>query len=357
MSEALAQERQAVTEIDTPVPVIDLDIVERNLVRMQGYADRHGLALRPHIKTHKLPRLALRQVELGAVGITCQKLGEAEVMADAGLDDILISYPLIGREKARRLAALARRITMRAAIDNPLALETVALAGQEAGQPIGVLVEFDSGMHRTGVTSVEAALALIAQVKAADGLRFDGLMTYPSSAATTDFVRAVRDAGIDLPIVSGGGTPGAAHAHEIAGVTEMRVGTYIYNDRTLVEVGAATLDDCALHVHATVVSRPTEDRAILDCGSKTLSSDLIPRGVSAGYGLLLDYPDALIDRLSEEHGMVDLSRSAKKPALGERVRVLPNHVCVVTNLHDEVVASRGGMVEGIWPVVARGLTR
>ena len=345
------------TALETPVPVIDLDRVERNLARMQAYADEHRLALRPHIKTHKLPRFAQAQVALGAVGITCQKLGEAEVMAEAGLDDILISYPLIGPDKARRLAALARRVTMRAAIDNPLALETVALAGQEAGRPIGVLVEFDSGLKRTGVTSVAEALALIAQVKAADGLRFDGLMTYPSSAATAEFVRAVRDAGVDLPMVSGGGTPGAAHAHEIAGVTEMRVGTYIYNDRTLVELGAARLEDCALLVHATVVSRPTETRAILDSGSKTLSSDLVPRGAAAGYGLLVDYPDAVIERLSEEHGMVDLGRCARKPILGERVRILPNHVCVVTNLHDAVAVSRNGMVEGIWPVAARGLTR
>jgi D-serine deaminase-like pyridoxal phosphate-dependent protein len=348
---------RAVTALETPVPVIDLDVVERNLARMQAYADRHGLALRPHIKTHKLPRFAQAQVALGAVGITCQKLGEAEVMADAGLDDILISYPLIGADKARRLAALAQRVTMRAAIDNPLALETVALAGREAGRPIGVLVEFDSGMHRTGVTTVDEALALIAQLRAADGLRFDGLMTYPSSAATTEFVRAVQEAGVDLPVVSGGGTPHAAQAHEIAGVTELRVGTYIYNDRTLLELGAAGLADCALVVHATVVSRPTETRAILDCGSKTLSSDLIPRGASAGYGLLIDYPDAVIERLSEEHGMVDLSGCAVKPALGERVRVLPNHVCVVTNLHNEVVVSRNGLVEGIWPVAARGLTR
>jgi D-serine deaminase-like pyridoxal phosphate-dependent protein len=350
-------ERLPVTALETPVPVIDLDRVERNLARMQAYADEHRLALRPHIKTHKLPRFAQAQVALGAVGITCQKLGEAEVMADAGLDDILISYPLIGPDKARRLAALARRVTMRTAVDNPLALETVALAGQEAGRAIGVLVEFDSGLKRTGVTSVEEALALIALVKAADGLRFDGLMTYPSSAATADFVRAVREAGIDLPIVSGGGTPRAAHAHEIAGVTEMRVGTYIYNDRTLVELGAAGLEDCAFLVHATVVSRPTETRAILDSGSKTLSSDLIPRGAAAGYGFLVDYPDAVIERLSEEHAMVDLSRCERKPALGEQVRILPNHVCVVTNLHDEVAVSRDGMVEGIWPVAARGRTR
>ena len=346
-----------IATLDTPVPVIDLDIVERNLVRMQDYANAHGLALRPHIKTHKLPIFAKRQVELGAVGITCQKLGEAEVMADAGLDDILISYPLVGAEKARRLAALTRIAKMRVAIDNPLALETIAAAARDAHAPIGVLVEFDSGMKRTGVTSVQAALTLIAQVKETPGLRFDGLMTYPSSAASAAFIRAVKAAGVDLPVVSGGGTPSWRHTHEVEGLTEMRVGTYIYNDRMVVEAGAATLDDCAVHVIATVISRPEEDRAILDCGSKTLSSDTMPGGKIPGFGLLRDYPDAIIERVSEEHGMVDLSRCAQKPALGERVRILPNHVCVVTNLHNDMVASRQGLVEGIWPVAARGLTR
>jgi D-serine deaminase-like pyridoxal phosphate-dependent protein len=346
-----------IASLETPVPVIDLDIVEHNLVRMQDYARAHGLALRPHIKTHKLPYFAKRQVELGAIGITCQKLGEAEVMAEAGLDDILISYPLIGAAKARRLASLTAKARMRVAIDNPMALETIAAAAAEAHAPIGVLVEFDSGMNRTGVTSVEAALALIAQVKEKPGLRFDGLMTYPATAASADFIRAVKDAGVDLPIVSGGGTPNWQHKHDIAGLTELRVGTYIYNDRMMVEAGAASLDDCALHVIATVISRPEADRAIIDCGSKTLSSDTMPGGKIPGYGLLRDYPDAVIDRVSEEHGMVDLSRSARKPELGERVRILPNHVCVVTNLHNDVVVTRDGLVEGIWPVEARGLTR
>jgi D-serine deaminase-like pyridoxal phosphate-dependent protein len=278
-------------------------------------------------------------------------------MAAAGLDDILISYPLIGAEKAKRLAALTKLARMRVAVDNPLALETIAQAARAAHNPIGVLVEFDSGMKRTGVTSVEAALTLIAQVKEAPGLRFDGLMTYPSSQASAIFIRAVKDAGVELPVVSGGGTPNWAHTHEIAGLTEMRVGTYIYNDRMTVDAGASTLDDCSLNVWATVVSRPEDGRAILDCGSKTLSSDVMPGGKIPGYGLLIDYPDAIIERVSEEHGMVDLSRSAAKPALGERVRIIPNHVCVVTNLHNEVVASRSGMVEAVWPVEARGLTR
>ena len=344
-------------QLDTPVPVIDLDVVERNLVRMQDYANRHGIALRPHIKTHKLPVFAQRAMDLGAVGITCQKLGEAEVMASAGLDDILISYPLIGAGKARRLAALTLLAKMRVAIDNKLALDTLAAAAREAHAPIGVLVEFDSGQKRTGVVSVAEALDLIAAVKEVPGLRFDGLMTYRNTPLTGPFIQAVKDAGIDLPIVSSGGTPGWDSTHETPGITEMRVGTYIYNDRMMVEAEAATLADCALHVIATVISRPEPHRAVIDCGSKTLSSDVMPGGKVPGYGLILDYPDAVIERVTEEHGMVDLSQSEMKPEIGDRLLILPNHVCVVTNLHNDVVAIRNGQVEAVWPVAARGLTR
>jgi D-serine deaminase-like pyridoxal phosphate-dependent protein len=249
---------------------------------------------------------------------------------------------------------------MRVAIDNKLALDTAAQAARSAG-PIGVLIEFDSGNKRTGVTSVEEALRLAQAVHAAEGLCFDGLMTYPSTAATAAFVAASRPrfeaAGLPIGIVSGGGTPTAWQAHEIAGLTEYRVGTYIYHDRATVGAGAASLQDCALHVHATVVSRPTEDRAVIDAGSKTLSSDRVSPSVGEGYGLLLDYPDAVIERLNEEHGVIDLSRSPRKPTLGERVRIVPNHVCVVSNLHDEVVATRGEEVVDIWRVAARGKTR
>jgi D-serine deaminase-like pyridoxal phosphate-dependent protein len=347
--------------LETPVPVIDLDCVERNLARMQDYCDRHRLHLRPHIKTHKLPAFARRQIDLGACGITCQKLGEAEVMAEAGFDDILITFPLIGMDKATRLAALARRARIGVALDNPLALETVARAAALSGAPIRVLIEFDSGNRRTGVASVEDALALARAAADAEGVRFDGLMTYPSNAATAAFIAAAQPrfaaAGLAIRTVSGGGTPGAWSAHEIAGLTEYRVGTYIYNDLATVGSGAATIEDCALLVHATVVSRPGETRAVIDAGSKTLSSDLLAPDIGTGYGALIDYPGAAIERLSEEHGMIDLSACAARPALGERVRILPNHVCVVTNLHDAVAVSRNGEVAGNWPIAARGRSR
>lgn len=350
-----------VADLETPVPVIDLDRVEHNLETMQTYCDRYGLALRPHIKTHKIPQLARRQIELGAHGITCQKLGEAEVMADAGCADILLTYPLVGDAKAIRLGALARRVTVRVGIDNPVALVTVAAGARLAEREIGILIEFESGKDRTGVRSVDDALDLARAAHATAGVRFDGLMTYPSTAATATFVAAAMPrfaaAGLPIAIVSGGGTPHGYHAHEIAGLTEVRAGTYIYHDRATVGAGAATLEECAVHVHATVVSRPAPNRAIIDAGSKSLSSDLVQPAVGGGYGFIVEYPDALIERLSEEHGIVDLARCARKPVVGERVRVLPNHVCVVTNLHDQMAVSRDGEVVGFWRVAARGKTQ
>ena len=233
-----------VEDLETPAPVIDLDRVEHNLAKLQAYCDSHDLRLRPHIKTHKMRAFARRQVELGACGITYQKLGEAEVMVDAGLDDILISYPLIGPAKALRLAALARRAKMSVAVDNPLALETAAQAARAAGSPIGVLVEFDSGNKRTGVVSVDQALDLARRTGEAEGLRFDGLISYPSTAATAAFVaeakRRFDEAGITISVVSGGGPPNAWHAHEVAGLTEVRVRTYIYHDRATVGAGATS---------------------------------------------------------------------------------------------------------------------
>lgn len=350
-----------IEELDTPVPVVDLDIVEHNLAKMQAYCDGHGLALRPHIKTHKIPSFAHRQVELGAKGITCQKLGEAEVMIDAGLDDVLISYPLVGPAKASRLAELSRRARLRVGVDSSLAVETIAAAARASNAPIGVLVEFDSGNQRTGVVSVDEALDLAVQVEKSPGLRFDGLMTYPSTDATAEFVADAHHrfskAGIGIAVVSGGGTPNAWQAHRIAGLTEVRVGTYIYHDRATVAAGAASFDECALYLHATVISRPTQDRAVIDAGSKSLSSDRVDPAAGAGYGLIKGYEDAVIERLNEEHGVIDLSRCSRKPQVGERVQILPNHVCVVSNLHDEIAVSRGGVLIDTRRVEARGKTR
>lgn len=347
----------AVSELETPCVLIDLARVEANLARGQAVADRLGLQLRPHIKTHKLPRFAERQVALGAVGITVQKLGEAEVMADAGLGDIFLPYNIVGPAKLGRLAALNRRVKLAVTADSP---DTVAgyAAQFDAGRPLTVLVECDTGMGRCGVQSPAQALALARQIGLAPGLRFGGLMTYPpaggrdaAEAWLAAAVALLAEAGIACPVVSSGGTPDLHRGRPGSVVTEYRPGTYIYNDRMQVGFGSAAWDDCALTVLATVVSRPTATRAVLDAGSKALSSDAPGLG---GHGRLIGYEDAVLTSLSEEHGVVELAAPADRPRIGETVRIVPNHACVVTNLFDAVHLVAGGEVVETLPVAARG---
>ena len=350
-----------IDHIDTPAAIVDLDIVERNIQRLQAYCDRHGMACRPHIKTHKLPRLAWKQLEAGAIGITTQKIGEAEVMAQEGIRDILITYNVMGNAKVERLARLAQRADVSVALDNEVSLDAVIKAASAAGRTIGVLIEFESGKERQGVVEPEAALRLARAASSAPHVEFRGLMTYPATAASAEWIaRAVElfeAHGLTIEVVSGGGTPNAWSSHDIAGLTEYRAGTYIYNDRNMVAAGAATFEDCALHVHATVVSRPTDSRGVLDAGSKTLTSDPAVSAAGRGHGRILEYPDAVITQLSEEHGVVDFSECENRPAIGERVRIVPNHVCPVSNLHDQVYLHRGGILEATVPVAARGMTR
>jgi D-serine deaminase-like pyridoxal phosphate-dependent protein len=348
-------------DVDTPALVVDLDAVERNIDRMQARCDALGLALRPHIKTHKLPAIAHRQLARGAVGIACQKVGEAEVMAAAGLRDILVSYPIVGAAKAARFAALAGLVRMAAVGDSEVVAQGLSAALAAAGTTAAFLVECDTGYGRTGVQTPEAAADLGALADTLPGLRFAGFMTYPTLPETGAWlsaaVAAAAERGLDAAWVTGGGTPAERwRATEAAPVlTEVRAGTYVYGDRMCVADGSVPLPDCALHVRATVVSRPTPERAILDAGSKALTSDR-PAGLD-GHGLLLEYPDARVPRLDEEHGFVDLSACDARPEVGEAVRVLPNHACGATNLYDEVVAHRGGRVVAVWPVAARGRLR
>jgi D-serine deaminase-like pyridoxal phosphate-dependent protein len=344
-----------IEELDTPVLVADLDAVERNIAGMQAYCDEHGLALRPHIKTHKLPELARKQLDAGAVGITCQKLGEAEVMADAGLGDILVSFPLIGTAKAERLAALARRITVSVVGDSAAVAQGLAPVLAREGLQVDFLVECDTGNGRTGVQSPEEAAELAALIAGLDGLRFAGLMTYPTLPESAPWLRAAREAiereGLTVERISGGGTPTARRSHEIGEVTEVRPGTYIYGDRACIANGSVPLEDCALRVIATVVSVPTPTRAILDAGSKTLTSDIAAD--ATGYGYLVEHPEAEVYKLNEEHGMVEVSGCT----VGERVTIVPNHACGTANMHDEIVFHRSGEVVETLPIAARGKLR
>ena len=345
-------------DLDTPVAVIDLDRVEANIAKLQAHLDLHGIAGRPHIKTHKIPEIARMQVGAGAVGITCQKVGEAEVMADGGIDDILLTYNIMGTSKLERLTKLAKRIKLSVAVDSEYTIRGISEAALRDGAEIGVLVEFESGMKRCGVQTPEEAVDLALLIERLPGIRFGGLMTYPSTEVTDPFAREAKtlleEHGLPTEHVSGGGTPGMWKAHTFKEVTEHRAGTYVYGDRKIVDSGAMTFDDCAMSVITTVVSRPTGDRGILDGGTKTFTSDLL--GLD-GHGYVVEYPDAHIYGQSEEHGHVDFSRCSSKPKIGERVTVIPNHCCVVSNLFNEIIGVRGGDVEVVFEVKARGALR
>lgn len=347
-----------VDELETPVPVVDMDRLEANIARLQNYLSENKIANRPHIKTHKIPAIAHMQMDAGAVGITCQKVSEAEAMAEAGFTDIFLPYNIVGESKLARLTALAQKISLSVTADSAVTVNGLSSAAQKAGLTLTVLVECDTGLHRCGVQSPQEAAELARLIAKSPNLHFGGLMTYPTSATLDDFVRSTRDLlkddHIQIESVSGGGTPCMWEAHTHKELTEHRAGIYVYGDRWTMRPGAVKLDDCALKVHTTVVSRPTKDRGILDAGSKTLSMDL--HGLD-GYGYICEYPDAKIYDLSEEHGHVDFSGCARKPEIGERLTIIPNHCCTVTNNFDEVIGARKNEVEVTWQVAARGTVR
>lgn len=346
------------SELETPCVLIDADRVEANLARAQAHADAQGVELRPHIKTHKLPRFAKCQVALGAIGITVQKLGEAEVMADAGLDDIFLPYNIMGAHKLGRLKALNERVKLAVTADSPDTVAGYAATFAAAAKPLTVLVECDTGAARCGVQSPSQALALARQIGMSPGLRFGGLMTYPAAgghdkaeAWLADAKAMLAQAGLECAVVSSGGSPDIWRAIDQSVVTEYRPGTYIYYDRSLVARGVATWDDCALTVLATVISRPTATRIVIDAGSKALTSDLLGQ---EGYGLLMGSDGVTVKSLSEEHGVIELGAPSDTPRIGDLVRIIPNHACVVSNLFDTVHLVSGDAVIDTVPVAARG---
>ncbi len=343
----------------TPCPVIDMDVVERNIARVQALCDDAGVANRPHIKTHKSPRLAKMQIAAGAKGITCQKLGEAEVMANAGITDILIATNLLGAARSGRLAALQRRLPLKVCADNPVTLGAYAAAAQVAGRPLDVVIECDTGQERAGVETPNEALELAKIIKDNPSLRFAGLLFYPPLEgwpATQVFWNSVSaglsDLALEAEIVSTGGTPNFVNIGKLEGATEHRAGTCIFNDRMMMDAGVAALSDCAFSVYTSVVSRAGAERGILDAGSKTLTSD---QGGLDGYGFILEHPNARIHKFAEEHGFLDLRGCNEKPSVGDIVRVIPNHVCVAVNMVDQLVAVRGDEIIEVLPVAARGM--
>ncbi|WOI32208.1 D-TA family PLP-dependent enzyme [Tritonibacter scottomollicae] len=344
--------------LDTPAVLVDLDIAEANVRAFQSYCDSHGLQLRPHIKTHKLPRLAKFQVQQGAIGITCQKITEAEAMvANGDIHDVLLTYNILGREKVARLRALSDRVRLSVVADNITVAQGLSDGFADAATPLPVLVECNTGADRCGVATPAAAAALAQAIKDLPGLQFAGLMTYPPAGAATAVTTWLAEAkdliettDLTVDVISSGGSPDMWRAHEMPMATEYRIGTYIYNDRSLVTRGTCQWSDCALTVLATVVSTPTETRAVIDAGSKVLTSDLL--GLD-GFGHVLGHPDLTIDQLSEEHGRI-VSDAPTGLSVGDQLRIVPNHACVVANMLEHVTLLRGDKILGPEPVAARG---
>lgn len=345
--------------IETPAVLVDLAIVQANIRRFQAHADAAGLEVRPHIKTHKLPQIARMQIEAGAKGITCQKVSEAEAMVagDSTIRDVLITYNIVGSGKVARLRALARQVHLTVVADSGAVTAGLSEGFADAAEPLHVLVECDTGGGRCGVVSPEAARDLARTIAASPGLTFDGLMTYPAAGGAAEAAKFLTAAkalieadSIAVTRITSGGTPDIWQSRTDGVLTEYRPGTYVYNDRSLVTRGVAATEDCALTVLATVVSVPTPHRAVIDAGSKVLTSDLL--GLT-GHGAVLGRPDLAIDQLSEEHGRV-VSDGPIGLEVGDRLQIVPNHACVVTNMVDAVhVRLHDGQIE-IWPVVARG---
>jgi len=355
-------------ELSTPCVLIDLDVVERNLARMAERARARGVKLRPHAKTHKVVAIARRQLEAGAVGLSLAKTSEAEVFVDAGFEDLFIAYPVVGADKARRLLPLAERVRLSVGADSVEGAQTLADVFAAAGRRLDLLLKVDVGYGRVGVVPAQAR-AVARALAALPGLRLRGIFTHAGhgyAAETPEAVAAVgrsegeilaavaaelRADGLPIEEVSVGSTPTAPSALQVAGVTECRPGNYVYNDASQVSLGTCAFEDCAMTVLATVTSVPAPDRAVVDAGSKTLSSDpLRPR--TGGHGFVLGRKTR-VSRLSEEHGLM-LVEPGESFRVGERLRILPNHACVVSNLHDRLLGIRGGRVVEVLAVAARG---
>lgn len=357
---------------DTPEVVIDLDVVEANVRSRAQRARDAGVALRPHAKTHKLPQVARLQLDSGAAGIQVAKLGEAEVMAAAGIDDVLVGLPIVGAAKVARLLALAERCAITATVDSWAVAEPLARAARARGLVLPCVLEVDTGLARTGVAPGADALALAERLAALDGIAVAGLLTheghvYAASADAAERARLTRAAcalavetaelirarGIPVPTVSVGSSGTFAAAIECPGVTEVRPGTYVFNDRTQLRLGAALPEEVGAVVVATVVSRARAGELVLDAGTKALTSDrMLVRDPPPTFGQVLGERWEVV-RLSEEHGVVAVPESCDA-RVGDRVAIVPNHVCPVVNLHEHVTVVRGTARVDRWPVAARG---
>ncbi len=361
---------QHVEDLDTPSLLVDLDRMERNIQQWQADISAQGVALRPHVKTHKVPDIARQQLHAGACGVTVAKVSEAEVFAESGVSDIFIAYPVIGQPKWKRIADLARTCTVTVGVDSEVGARGLSLAASRAQVKVRVRVEIDGGLNRCGVQP-EQAESLCRLVMSLPALELDGIfgfrsIFYASSNGRSAqelgreegelYVRIaeqLRHSGISIHSVSVGSTPTAKYAAAVLGVTEVRPGTYIFGDYMMAELGAVHYDDVALSILCTVVSRPAKDKATIDGGSKTFCGDSIPARMGLkGYARAVS-TEAYVESMSEEHGVVRLG-SGVDLKVGEKLAFFPIHVCTAVNLSDELVGIRNGRVEQVYPIAARG---
>lgn len=346
---------RTIDDLDTPAMIIDLDILEKNIREMQEVCRKEEIPLQVHIKTHKIPEIAHMQMRQGAVGICCQKLGEAEAMVAGGVrENILVPYNIVGSQKLIRLARLCKRARMTVAVDSEFTAQGISDQLQKDGASVRVLVELDTGGKRTGVQSPQAALELAQKVSRMPRLQLEGVMTYPSRLEAKPFIQETvdlfRKAGLPLNEISGGGTGHEAISKQI-GCNVTRSGSYAFEGlrRINTTTNRPNPVTCATRMIVTVVSTPTADRIIIDGGQKTFE-----RNPPDPYGYIVEYPEARIYGMSVEHGHVNVSACSHRFRVGERLAVVPQHQGVTTNNHDEVYAVRKGLIEAVWPVAGRG---
>ncbi|MDE2804062.1 MAG: alanine racemase [Gemmatimonadota bacterium] len=341
--------------VETPVGVVDLDRARENIERAIAYCRTHGIAWRPHVKTHKSLEMARLQLKLGATGLTVATAHEAYVMSQA-TGDLLLAHPPASAAKVDRLCALPRSVDLTVGLDSIEVLRLLARGAAAAERTFGIVVEFDAGLGRTGVTDPAEAVRVAEEAVSLPGVRFDGLMFYPGhiriprsrqagrlerlSERIEAFVAALCHAGFPPRVVSGGSTPTLWDSHLLPGVTEVRSGTCIYNDRDIVGMGAAAPEHVAYTVLATVISVSVPGAAVVDAGSKALSKETLGSG-APGYGVLFDRPEVSVRAINEEHGVLDLSGTAWRPSVGDQLRLVPNHVCVSVNLQDHLWGIQG----------------
>jgi len=365
----LSNELNFAGELDTPAVVVDLDLMEANLRRTAELASKSGIRLRPHIKTHKSVEIAKKQLAYGAVGITTAKLGEAEVMAAAGIDDILIAFPIVGKKKLERLGKLMSIAKVAVSTDNYEVASGLSELGIALGKRVSVYVDINTGLNRMGREPGEPSADLVAQIASLQGIEVVGVMTHAGhvygklgddacravaqheAESLVNTQRLLHERGVAVREVSVGTTPTAKFMGELEGVTEARPGAYLFGDVAQIVTGTIAADQCALRVYATVVGTPRPGTVIIDAGSKTFSSDINP--AAPGYGLVLDYPGIVIERLSEEHGILRVPEGTEL-SIGQVIAIIPNHCCTVVNLHDQLTAVRNGELQEAIRVDGRG---